>query len=122
MRTGAQYLADICNDGRLVLYDGDVVRDVPNHPAFRAAAQSIANLWDVASDPTNRDVMTYVSPATGRPVLRCYQVPNGPAELAARHRMGLAKHWGDHAALAKAGSALEVRSNRCPNPVPSVPL
>jgi hypothetical protein len=38
-------------------------------------------------------------------------VPKGPS-----------KHWGDHAALAKVGFALEIRSNRCPNPAPSVPL
>jgi 4-hydroxyphenylacetate 3-monooxygenase len=114
MRTGAQYLADICNDGRLVLYDGDVVRDVPSHPAFRAAVQSIANLWDIAGDPANRDVMTYVSPATGRPVLRCYQVPNEPAELATRHRMiqrwseatfGLMGRTPDHVASFLAGFA-----------------
>jgi hypothetical protein len=29
---------------------------------------------------------------------------------------------GDHAALAKAGSTSSIRSNRCPNPAPSVPL
>jgi phosphoglucomutase len=37
-------------------------------------------------------------------------------------RRGLSRHWGDHAALARAGSALARRSNRCPNPGPSVPL
>jgi hypothetical protein len=36
--------------------------------------------------------------------------------------MGPSKHPGDHAALAKAGSTLEIRSNRCPKPAPSVPL
>jgi hypothetical protein len=35
---------------------------------------------------------------------------------------GHSRHWGDHAALAKAGSALTSRSNRCPNPKPSVQL
>ena len=35
---------------------------------------------------------------------------------------GTVQTLGDHAALAKVGSALAIRSNRCPNPAPSVPL
>jgi len=36
--------------------------------------------------------------------------------------MGTVQTLGDHAALARARSALENRSNRCPIPAPSVPL
>ena len=35
---------------------------------------------------------------------------------------GTVQTLGDHAAWAKAGSALAIRSNRCPNPAPSVPF
>ena len=35
---------------------------------------------------------------------------------------GTVQTLGDHAALAKVGSSLAIRSNRCPNPAPSVPL
>jgi len=35
---------------------------------------------------------------------------------------GPSRDLGDHAALAKVRSALAIRSNRCPNPAPSVPL
>jgi hypothetical protein len=35
---------------------------------------------------------------------------------------GLSRHLGDHAALARAESTSEIRSNRCPTPAPSVPL
>jgi multiple sugar transport system substrate-binding protein len=35
---------------------------------------------------------------------------------------GTVQTLGDHAALAKVRSALAIRSNRCPNPAPSVPL
>jgi 4-hydroxyphenylacetate 3-monooxygenase len=87
LRTGARYLADIGNDGRQVIYDGEIVRDVTSHPAFRGAAQSIASLWDIAADPDNRDLMTYPSPATGKAVLRCYQVPQAPEDLRPRRRM-----------------------------------
>ena len=75
LRTGAQYLADIGNDGRQVIYDGEIVRDVTSHPAFSGAARSIAGLWDIAADPANRELMTYPSPKTGKPVLWCYHIP-----------------------------------------------
>ena len=64
VRTGAEYLSSIRNDGRQVVYDGEIVRDVTSHPAFRGAARSIAGLWDIAADPANRELMTYPSPAT----------------------------------------------------------
>ena len=44
-------------------------------------------MWDIAAEPANRELMTYRSPTTGRPVLRCYQIPREPADLAVKHRM-----------------------------------
>ena len=92
LRTGAGYLAQL-NDGRQVIYDGEVVKDVAEHPAFRGAARSIAGLWDTAADPANRDLMTYTSPKTGKPVLRCYHIPQTPADLPPRRRM--LQRWAD---------------------------
>ena len=43
MRTGADYLRSL-NDGRRVFLDGEAVKDVTAHPAFRQAARSIAAL------------------------------------------------------------------------------
>ena len=59
MRSGAEYLRQISNDGRHVYLDGELVRDVPNHPAFAGAARSIARLYDIAADPANEKVMTF---------------------------------------------------------------
>jgi 4-hydroxyphenylacetate 3-monooxygenase len=87
LRTGAQYLAEISDDGRQIIYDGQVVKDVTTHPAFRGAAGSIAGLWDIAADPANRDLMTYPSPTTGKPVLRCYHIPKTCEDLRPRRRM-----------------------------------
>lgn len=87
LRDGEQYLRQLRDDGRQVIYDGEVVSDVASHPAFRGAARSIAALWDTAADPANRELMTYPSPKTGRPVLRCYHIPREPADLAPRRRM-----------------------------------
>jgi 4-hydroxyphenylacetate 3-monooxygenase len=78
MRSGADYLAAIKEDGRHVYFDGDVVKDVTAHPAFKGAARSLARLFDVAADPANAAVMTFPSPKTGAPVWRCYEVPKPP--------------------------------------------
>src|SRR5437899_8075924 len=83
MRTGAEYLRSL-QDGRQVYVDGERVADVVRHPAFREAARSIARLYDIAAAPDNRERMTFLSPATGAPVLRAYQIPATHADLRAR--------------------------------------
>src|SRR5262249_22203736 len=86
LRTGAQFLDALKNDVRRVFHDGEVVTDVTSHPAFREGARSLARLYDVAADPANRDFMTYVSPRTGQPVNRIWQIPYSPEDLTLRRR------------------------------------
>src|ERR1700739_3724725 len=83
MRTGKDYLRSL-NDGRRVFLDGELVKDVSAHPAFRQAARSIAPLFDSAADPAQRERMTYPSPKTGAPVWRAWQIPRTHADLKAR--------------------------------------
>jgi 4-hydroxyphenylacetate 3-monooxygenase len=83
LRTGTDYLESL-NDGRQVFVNGEKVADVTKHPAFREAARSVARLYDIAADPANRELMTFSSPRTGAPVLRCYQIPRSHADLRAR--------------------------------------
>jgi 4-hydroxyphenylacetate 3-monooxygenase len=83
MRTGAEYLRSL-NDGRAVFVDGERVKDVTRHPAFREAARSVAHLYDIAAAPALRERMTFTSPKTGEPVLRAYQIPHSHADLTAR--------------------------------------
>lgn len=87
LRTGEDYIATIRNDGRHVVQDGEIVRDVTSHPAFRGAIESIARMWDIAADPELRDVMTFPSPKTGKPVLRCYEIPRSSEDLGRRRVM-----------------------------------
>ena len=53
MRTGAEYLRSL-NDGRQVFLDGERVKDVTAHRAFREAARSAARLYDIAAAPEMR--------------------------------------------------------------------
>src|SRR5437899_6738040 len=83
MRTGSDYLRSL-NDGRQVFVDGERVKDVTAHVAFREAARSIARLYDIAAAPQMRERMTFSSPKTREPVLRAYQMPRTHADLRAR--------------------------------------
>src|SRR5712692_751912 len=85
MRTGKDYLRSL-NDGRQVFVDGEPVKDVTTHLAFREAARSIARLYDIAAAPELRERMTFPSPKTGEPVLRAYQIPHSHADLTARRQ------------------------------------
>jgi 4-hydroxyphenylacetate 3-monooxygenase len=83
LRTGAEYLRSL-RDGRRVYLNGELVKDVTEHPALREAARAIAGLYDIAAAPENRELMTFTSPKTGGPVLRCFQIPKSHADLKAR--------------------------------------
>src|ERR1700684_685038 len=83
MRSGEEYLRSL-KDGRHVYADGELVKDVTTHPAFREAAKSVARLFDVAAAPENRELMTYPSPRTGAPVWRAWQIPRSHADLRAK--------------------------------------
>jgi 4-hydroxyphenylacetate 3-monooxygenase len=84
MRTGADYLASLKDDGRSVYVDGERVKDVTAHPAFREAAKSVAKLYDLQNDPAKRELMTFTSPTTGQPVSRAFQIPRSHADLTAK--------------------------------------
>jgi 4-hydroxyphenylacetate 3-monooxygenase len=83
LRSGADYLRSL-KDGRHVYADGERVKDVTTHPAFREAAKSLAHLFDIAAAPENRELMTYPSPRTGAPVWRAWQIPRSHADLRAK--------------------------------------
>jgi len=83
LRTSDDYLRSL-RDGRRVYLDGQCVKDVTAHPALSRAARSLANLYDIAAAPENRERMTFTSPKTGQPVLRAYQIPRSHEDLKAR--------------------------------------
>ena len=91
-RSGDEYVRGL-RDGRAVLLNGERVADVTTHPAFAAGIRTVAQLYDLAHDPVNRDVMTYPSPRNGRPINKCWLVPRTREDLAARRRA--IKFWAD---------------------------
>jgi 4-hydroxyphenylacetate 3-monooxygenase len=55
--TGAEYLESL-HDGREVYFNGERVKDVTTHPAFRNSAISIAKLYDALHDEQSKAVLT----------------------------------------------------------------
>src|SRR5262249_56108389 len=55
--TGKEYLESL-RDGREVFIQGERVKDVTTHPAFRNGARSIARLYDALHDPASQGLLT----------------------------------------------------------------
>ena len=54
MLTGSAYLESI-NDGREVWFDGERIKNVAEHPAYRNAARSTARIYDALHDPEYKE-------------------------------------------------------------------
>jgi 4-hydroxyphenylacetate 3-monooxygenase len=81
MRTGAEYLASLA-DGREVVINGEIVRDVTAHPAFAGVCRTMAGLFDQID--AHRDEMTFPSPTTGNPVSLAHLIPRSSDDLRRR--------------------------------------
>jgi len=60
-------------DGRAIYIGAERVDDVTRHPAFRNAARTIADLYEVKADPHRRDLFSFEENGEryGLPWLRC---------------------------------------------------
>jgi len=63
IRTGEQYRQSLA-DGREVWIDGEQVKDVTTHPAFKPIVDVRARIYDLAHQPRTAAAMTYVDDAT----------------------------------------------------------
>jgi 4-hydroxyphenylacetate 3-monooxygenase len=84
-RTGADHLTSL-RDGRTVYIDGELVRDVTEHPAFRNAVRSAAALYDYQAREENLQLMTFQPEGSNRRVNRGWQMPRNYDELVLRRR------------------------------------
>ena len=78
-RSGQEYLESL-QDGREVWLDGERIKDITRHAAFRNTAASVAHLYDLAHDPVHRDVLVSGG------VHRTYAVPRSYEDLVGRRR------------------------------------
>lgn len=85
IRTGRQYL-DSLRDGRDVHIDGRRVADVTADPAFRGAAATLAELYDLQHQAATQDTLTAIDEGSGERVARSHVPPRTAEQLAARGR------------------------------------
>jgi 4-hydroxyphenylacetate 3-monooxygenase len=92
VRTGRAFL-DSLRDDREIWIDGERVTDVVADRRFAAAAQSLAELYDMQHDPALRDRMTYPSPTSGERIGISFIQPASIDDLVRRREM--VKTWMD---------------------------
>jgi 4-hydroxyphenylacetate 3-monooxygenase len=92
IRTGKQFL-DGLRDDRQIHLDGERIKDVTRDPRLAAAAQSLAELFDMQHDPALTERMTFASPSSGEKVGLSFIEPRTVDDLI--RRRGMIKIWMD---------------------------
>ncbi|WP_428537948.1 4-hydroxyphenylacetate 3-hydroxylase N-terminal domain-containing protein [Rhodopila sp.] len=115
VKSGTDHL-DSLRDGRAVYLDGERVRDVTEHQAYRNAVASASGLYDYQGPPDTIERMTF-DIGGGRRVNRCWQLPRGYGELVQRRHAlvawaeqtcGFMGRSPDHVASALAGQVMSI--------------
>jgi len=86
IRTGKDYIESI-RDGREVWVSGKRIEDVPSHPAFAGAVQSVAAAYDLQHDRALQDQLTWPSPVSGERVALTFKPPTSREDLVERRAM-----------------------------------
>src|SRR5690242_7115279 len=86
MRSGEHYRKSL-SDGREVVIDGAVVKDVASHAAFAGVVETTGKLYDAAA--ANSGEYGFVCGETGKAVPVCHMIPRSQGDLSAR-RKGMA--------------------------------
>src|SRR6516165_105237 len=84
IRTGEEYRQSLA-DGREVWIDGEQVKDVTTHPAFKPIVDVRARIYDLAHEPRTAAAMTYVDDATGETCAIGGKPPKTKQDWRAKH-------------------------------------
>jgi 4-hydroxyphenylacetate 3-monooxygenase len=85
LRTGEQYRESL-RDGRQVWINGERVKDVPTHTAFRPIVDLRARLYDMAHESQHRELMSYVDTASNEPCNLALKLPKTVADWQDKRR------------------------------------
>src|SRR5438046_2651402 len=92
LRTGKQFL-EALRDDRQIFMDGERVADVTRDRRTAAAAQTVAELYDMQHDPALLDRMSFISPSSGERIGLSFIEPRSVDDLIRRRAM--VKTWMD---------------------------
>src|SRR5690625_1859539 len=81
-KTGKEYKQRLLDANNNVYANGEKIKDVTTHPAFKNVVDSMANLYDLQHEKA--DKMLYASPTTGDPVGMTFKHPTTIDDLIAR--------------------------------------
>jgi 4-hydroxyphenylacetate 3-monooxygenase len=84
IRTGEEYRQSLA-DGREVWIDGEQVKDVTTHPAFKPIVDVRARIYDLAHEPGTAAAMTYVDGETGETCAVAGKPPMTKEDWHAKH-------------------------------------
>src|SRR4030095_5317019 len=77
--TGKEFLEKL-RDGRVIYFDGKLVKDVTTHPAFATSARSYARMYDTLHDPAKHVVLTFITERGARSH-KFYKLPRTTQDL-----------------------------------------
>ena len=80
-RSGQQYIESLKRLQPCVYLNGLLVEDVTTEPLFQGPLRSIAEQYDLQLLPRYREIMTFASPSSGKPVSRSFMVPRSRDDL-----------------------------------------
>lgn len=83
IRTGQEYRQSL-RDGRTIYVNGERVKDVTTYPAFQGIIDTLASLYDLQHE--HKELLTYPSPKTGRPVSLSFLMAETVEEMERRVR------------------------------------
>ncbi|TXK83875.1 4-hydroxyphenylacetate 3-hydroxylase family protein [Paenibacillus sp. N3.4] len=79
MTAGKQYVQRL-NDGRRVWLNGELIKDLPNHPDFRGTVASVASLMDLQEHPDIGPNLTFQT-ETGVRANRAFLIPENRDDI-----------------------------------------
>jgi 4-hydroxyphenylacetate 3-monooxygenase len=86
--SGEEYINRINKLHSDIWIDGEKVKgNISEHPAFRGVIESQAKLYDLQSNLSNQDIMTFTSPKTGNQIGTSYLEPKTKEDLEKRRLM-----------------------------------
>ena len=86
LRTPQEYV-DSLQDGRVVYYKGERVKDVTSHPTLSVAVKHACIDYEMAEDPAYRDLAVIDDPHVGETISRYYHLPRNSDDLLKRSKL-----------------------------------
>ena len=82
IRRGEDYIRSIREGNHpVVYYDGKIVEDIADHPAFRIPVKTTAEYYDLHWDPGKSDKLRHYSPMLGEEASISFMIPKSKNDL-----------------------------------------